>query len=216
MALVETTLGAACSASANSIVVSSATSMAAGVRILIDGEVMYSTRAYETASTTVPVLRAQEGTEGVAHPVTAAVEFGAKDDSGWGSQGAQSVAQFLQAGRPQDIRSYSATGAIDLPDPGTDRFAILNAVSTTILAMTVAVPTKAMDGCRLTIASRNGTGAHTVTVASGFNGQGSSYDVFTFPAGPVMIELVALDSLWYTTTHPAWTGTVTLLVGGIA
>lgn len=216
MALTETTLSSECSATANSIVVASATSVAAGVRIVIDGEVMYATRAYSNASTTVPVLRGQEGTEPVLHPSGAAVEHGAKDDTEWGAQGAQSVAQLLQAGRPKDIVSYSASGAIALPDPGTDRLVILNAVSTTVLAMTLAVPTKAMDGCKLTICSRNGTGAHTITVASGVNGAGSSYDVFTFPAGPVMIELTALDSLWYTSTHPAWTGTVTLLVGGIA
>lgn len=214
MALAETTLSAECAADASKITVASATSVAAGRIVLIDGEQMLVTRAYVNASTTVPVLRAQGGTKAFLHPSGAAVEHGEASD--FGAQPAQIDVAFPIAGRVRDIRSYSADGAIELPSPGSDRLAILNAVSTTVLAMTVAAPTKDMDGCELTICSRNGTGAHTITVASGVNGAGGSYDVFTFPAGPVMIKLVAVDSLWYTPTHPAWTGTVTLLVGGIA
>lgn len=214
MSLVETTLSSACAAGDSKIVVASATSIAPGRIVLVDDEQMQVTRAYVNASTTVPVLRAQGGTAAVAHPSGAAVEHGEAAD--FGSQAVQTDVQFPIAGKARTRTSYSADGAIALPSPGSDAFAILNAVSTTVLAMTVAAPTKDMDGCRLTIASRNGTGAHTITISGGVNGAGSSYDVFTFPAGPVMIELVALDSVWYTPTHPAWTGTVTLLVGGIA
>ena len=214
MALTETTLSSACAAGDSKIVVASATGMAAGNIILVDDEQMVATRAYVAASTTVPVLRAQGGTAAVAHPVTAAVEHGIASD--FGSRAPQTVVSFPLAGRALTRTSYSADGAIALPSPGSDAFAILNAVSTTILAMTVAAPTRDMDGCVLRIASRNGTGAHTITISGGVNGAGSSYDVFTFPAGPVMIELVALDLFWYTPAHPAWTGTVTLLTGGIA
>ena len=214
MALVETTLSAECAADASKITVTSATSFAAGRFVLIDGEQMQVTRAYVNASTTVPVLRGRGGTKPFAHPSGAAVEHGEASDIA--SQAAQTSVQFPIAGRARDIRSYSADGAIELPSPGSDRLAILNASGSTALVMTLAVPTKDMDGCELTICSRNGTGAHTVTVSGGLNGAGSSYDVFTFPAGPVMIKLVAVDSLWYTPTHPAFTGTVTLLVGGIA
>lgn len=214
MALVETTLSSACAAGDSKIVVASATSIAAGRIVLVDDEQMVVTRAYVNASTTVPVLRAQDGTAAVAHPSGAAVEHG--DASDFGSQAAQTEVQFPLAGRALTRTSYSASGAIALPSPGSDAFAILNASGSAVLAMTLAVPTKVMDGCRLMIASRNGTGAHTITIESGINGAGSSYDVFTFPAGPVMIELVALDSFWYTSAHPAITGTVTLLTGGIA
>lgn len=214
MALTATTLASACSASATSIVVASATSIAAGSIVQIDGERMLVGKGYVLASTTVPVLRGQDGGAAIAHPVTAAVYHGVASD--FGAQTPQTTSGLPIAGIGRLIRSYSATGAITLPDPGGDAFAILNAVGSAVLAMTVAAPTKDMDGCRLTIASQNGTGAHTITVSGGINGAGGSYDVFTFPAGPVMIELTALDSVWYTSAHPAWTGTVTLLTGGIA
>jgi hypothetical protein len=216
MALVATTLASACAASDGFIVVASATSIAAGVQVKVDDEIMMVTRAYVLASTTVPVLRGQGGTYAVAHPVTASVFHGLPSETDWSPQAAQTEVGFPLAGKARIRTSYSASGAITLPAPGSDGIAILNAVSTTILAMTVAVPTKAMDGCRLTIASQNGTGAHTITVSGGMNGAGSSYDVFTFPAGPVMIELEALDEFWYIKAAPAFTGTVTLLTGGIA
>jgi len=215
MALAETTLSAACTADQAFIVVTSATSVAAGNIVLIDGEQMKVTRAYVTASTTVPVLRAQGGTLGFAHPSGAAVEHGVASD--FGTQAAQTDVNFPIAGKAIDIRSYSADGAIDLPSPGSNRIALLNAVSTTVLAMTVALPTKDMDGCELLIASRNGTGAHTITFAGRLNGAPSgNYTIYTFPAGPNLIRCVAIDSFWYVASAPAWTGTVTLLVGGVS
>ena len=217
MALTNTTLSSACAEGDSSIVVASATSIAAGVKIRIDQEDMKVTPAYVLASTTVPVLRGQGGTFAQAHPVTAPVNHALPSDPEWGSQAAQTTANYPIAGRALVQQSYSASGAITLPDPGSDGFAILNAVSTTILAMTVASPTTAQTGCRLKIASRNGTGAHTITFANRLNGAGSgNYTVFTFPANPVMIEVTALNGAWYVTAGPAWTGTVTLLTGGIA
>ena len=217
MSLVATTLSAECSATQSFIVVASATSIAAGVQVKIDDEIMIVTKGYVLASTTVPVLRGRNGSAPILHPVTSAVYHGVASDTEWGGQAAQTVVNFPYAGKAERFTSYSASGAITLPDPGSDGVAVLNAVSTTVLAMTVALPTKAMDGCRLRIASRNGTGAHTITLAGRLNGAGSgNYTVFTFPANPVMIELIALDEFWYVVTSPAWTGTVALLVGGIA
>lgn len=215
MALTETTLSSACAAGDKSIVVASATGFSAGYQVRIDQEICQVSKAY-VSGTTIPLLRAQGGTFGQAHPVTAAVQVGSPSDTDWGAVSPQTANQFPIAGRARVQQSYSASGAITLPDPGSDGFAILNAVSTTVLAMTLAAPTRAMDGTSLIIASRNGTGAHTITVSGGMNGAGSGYDVFTFPAGPVMIELVALDLFWYVKAAPAFTGTVTLLTGGIA
>lgn len=215
MALTETTLSSACAAGDKSIVVASATGFAAGYLVRMDQEIAQVSKAY-VSGTTIPLMRGQGGTYANAHPVTCAVQVGAASDTDWGAQAAQTNVQFPIAGKARTTTSYSASGAIALPDPGSDSFAILNAVSTTVLAMTLAAPTRAMDGTVLRIASRNGTGAHTITIEGGLNGAGSGYDVFTFPAGPVMLELVALDLFWYTPTHPAFTGTVTLLVGGIA
>lgn len=215
MALTTVALASACAADARVIVLASAGTMAPNLRIEIDGEIMYSTREY-VSGVTVPVLRGQEGTEGVLHPITCPVKYGAKDDALWGPQGAQTVVQNPLAGRVRDQKSYSASGAIDLPDPGTDRDVFLNAVTTAVLVMTIAAPSAAMDGCELTIASRNGTGAHTLDFAGGLNGAGSAYNLFTFPAGPVMISVKALNGAWYCPVAPAITGTVTLLTGGIA
>jgi len=217
MALVATTLGAACSATATKIVVASATSIAKGYQIKIDGEIMIVSKAYVAGSTTVPVLRGQDGGNVFAHPITSAVYHGAVSDSEWSSQAPQTSTNFPIAGKAATYTSYSASGAITLPTPGSDAFAVLNAVSTTVLEMTVALPSKAQDGCRLTIASRNGTGAHTITFAGRLNGAGSgNYTIYTFPASTNMIEVVALDEFWYVKSAPAWTGTVTLLVGGIS
>ena len=57
MALVSTTLGGACTVTDTSLLVASATSVAAGRYLRIDGETMIVTKAYVVASTTVPVLR---------------------------------------------------------------------------------------------------------------------------------------------------------------
>lgn len=215
MALTETTLASACTASATKIVVASAGTIAKGDLVRVDGEMMQVTKAYVAASTTVPVLRGQDGGVPVAHPVTAAVEYAPPDDSEWGSQSPGVSAQYpFQI--PTVIRSYSASGAITLPEPGQNMKVVLNAVSTTVLEMTLAAPTRAMDGCKLSIRSRNGTGAHTIDFSGGLNGAGSSYNLFTFPAGPVQIEVEAWDLFWYINVAPAMTGTVTLLTGGIA
>lgn len=103
--------------------------------------------------------------------------------------------------------SYSAHGAITLPSPGENMVALLNPVFTTVLAMTVEPPTKAMHGCRLTIASRNGT--NTVTFRNGANTlYGTRYDAFTFPDYPAAIECVAKDCLWHVEFRHALTDTV--------
>jgi hypothetical protein len=212
MALASTSLSSAVAVADKNIVVASATSIAAGRLIRIDGEMMKVADSY-SSGTTIPVLKGIGGTKVVAHPATAEVIHG--DAADFGDLAPQTDVQYTYV-PATTVASYSADGAIALPKAGSNGIAVLNAVSTTVLAMTLADPSADMDGTRLLILSRNGTGAHTITVASGVNGAGASYNVFTFPAGPVAIELVAYNELWYTTTHPAWTGTVTLLVGGIA
>ena len=220
MAFATTSLSSACGVSDFSIVVASATSFAAGRMVRIDNELMLVANNY-VSGTTIPVIKGQGGTAATAHPVTADVIHGLASD--FGAVAAQATAQYTH--NPSVIvNSYSADGEIALPPPGSHGFAVLNAVSTTVLTMTLPVATADMDGTRLTILSRNGTGAHIVyigavaaaTTGTGLNGAGTSYDKFTFPAGPVAIDLFAYDLAWYTTTHPGMTGTVTLLVGGIA
>lgn len=209
MALVRTTLSTACALGDTSIVVASATSIAAGRIVLIDGEQMLVTRAYVNASTTVPVLRGQGGTEQVAHVITAGVVHG--DAADFVAQAAQSSAQFLMAGRPRVLTSITATSSLTLPAPGSDLFVILN--GTSVITLTVPVPTKDMDGTFLTICG-NGAAAHVLTFTGGLSGAGTSYDVLTVNAtAPIAFQAVACNGLWNSLVAIPAAGTVTNVTG---
>lgn len=212
MALVRTTLASACAAGDSSIVVASATGVAAGMYALIDNEVFFFTRAYVTASTTVPVLRAQGGGKAQAHASGAGVVFGVAAD--FAAQAAQTPAQFLIAGRPRQFVSLSATGSLTLPAPGSDLFVVLN--GTSVITLTVPVPTKEMDGTVLTIVG-NGAAAHVLTFTGGLSGAGSSYDVITVNATkPISFQAVACNSVWVGMTAIPIAGTVTDVTGTIS
>lgn len=213
MALVRTTLSSACQPGDTQIVVASATGFAAGYRIVIDQEVMRVDSSY-SSGTTIPVIRAQDSSAlpTVNHPATAGVVCGVGSD--WPNPGPQAATLTQIAGRVKTIASYSAAGAIALPAAGTDAVAIIN--GTSVCAMTIAAPSKDMDGCTLTIVS-NGAAAHTLTFTGGLSGAGTSYDVFTVNAtAPTAIQVVAANSLWMALCQPAMGGTVTNLIGSIA
>lgn len=209
MALVRTTLSSACALGDRSIVVASATSIAAGRIVLIDGEQMLVTREYVNASTTVPVLRGQGGTEQVAHVVTAGVVHG--DAADFVAQAAQSSAQFLMAGRPRVLTSITATSTLTLPAPGSDLFVILN--GTSVITLTIPVPTTDMDGTFLTICG-NGAAAHVLTFTGGLSGAGTSYDVLTVNAtAPIAFQAVACNAKWNSLVAIPAAGTVTNVTG---
>lgn len=215
MALVTPTLSAAASISDTTFTVSASTSIAAGNIWRCDGESGTVTSAYVSGSTSVPVVRAQGGTAAQAHPSGANISFGVASDTAWGSVGTAVVVPYPPAGRTRSILSYSATGAITLPDPGTDMVAIIN--GTTGVAMTVADPGKQLDGSKLDIMSNGAATTTTVTFAGGLNGAGSSYDVVTFNTGaPVLLSVTAVNGKWMIPCCPAMTGTVTNLVGAVA
>lgn len=211
MALATTTLSAAITATAKSLTVASATSVAAGRLLLVDDEIMQVTKGYVTASTTVPVLRGQAGTVASAHPVTANVTHG--DAADFDTVPAQAM-NSMPHQRVVRIVSYSASGAIDLPKTGEDLRVILN--GTSVIAATIAAPPKDIDGSKLTILS-NGTAAHTLTFAGGVGGEGSSYDVITQNSGgPCAYDFYACNGVWLIPVAAAMTGTVTNLTAGIA
>lgn len=161
MALVRTTLSSALTAAASQIVVASATGFAAGYRIRIDDEVFYVASTY-TTGTTIPVLRGQDGSAAKAHPATAGVVCGVNSD--WPTPADQTLVQNPLAGRNRAVQSYSAAGAITLPTSGADAFAIIN--GTSALAMTIAAPSKDLEGSILFISS-NGAANHTLTFEIG-------------------------------------------------
>lgn len=210
MALTNTTLASACGASDTVIVVASSTGLVARGQVEIDGEIMQIVQTYTTAGNgvNVPVLRGQNGTYAYAHPSGAKVRTGLASDTEWGSQIAQTVTQYPIATPARQRTSYSASGAITLPQPGNDMVAMLN--GTSVLAMTVADPATALDGSFLWIVS-NGIAAHTITFASGLGGSGSSYDVITVNAsGPVALgPFIAAGGYWNAAVAVPMAGTVT-------
>lgn len=214
MALTTTTLAAAAAADDNVITVAASTSLSAGYFIRVDDEVLRIVQSYTVAGNgvTVPVIRGQMGTKTAAHASGANAVHGPASD--FANPGTATTTPYVIAGRTRSITSYSASGAITLPTPGTDAVAILN--GTSVRAMTIADPSKDMDGCALIILS-NGTAAHTLTFASGIGGEGSSYDVLTQNnAGPCAYVFYACNGFWLMPVAPAITGTVTNITAALA
>jgi hypothetical protein len=173
MSLTTTTLSSAVGQTDTSIVVASATSFVANMFVKVDDEIMQIAKNY-SSGTTIPVQRGVESSKQTTHVSGANVTiFLASDESG---AAAQTVTQF-SAQRSRRVVSYGAAGAIALPNAGEDVVAVINGTSG--LAMTLAAPTKDLDGCMLYIVA-NGKAAHTVTITAGIGAGGSSMDVGTF------------------------------------
>ena len=204
MALVHTTNSAAIAAGDTSIVVASATGFSAGYLVRVGDEMMRVGGGY-VSGTIIPVLRGQDGTQVVAHAVTSGVVCGIASD--WASYaGAQTVTQYPLAGKTRRITTYGAAGAITLPTAGTDEVAVIN--GTSALAMTLAVPTKDLDGTILYIIG-DGKAAHTVTAAGGFGAGSTGYTVGTFDTNAQCgITLIAMNSVWVPISSPL-SGTLT-------
>jgi len=207
MALEETTLASACAIDAKQIVLTSGTGVAIGDEVRVDGEIFQVTKGYVVGATIVPVLRGQGGTVATAHSILARVVHGTPTEFVQ-NNAPQTVAQYPVAGRARIVYSYGADGAIALPQPGNDALVLLS--GTVALAMTLAVPTKDMDGTILSIACV-ATGAHVITVAGGISGS-ASLGTATFEASPAkcILVLMALDEKWALYPGPV-SGTLTSL-----
>jgi hypothetical protein len=210
MALATTTLSAAVSLTDNSITVASATSMAAGRLLLIDQEVFKVAQSY-VSGTSVPVLRGQDGSVTSAHKVTANVTHGLASD--FSNPAGQTMVTYPLVRAVQCI-SITATSTLTLPVAGEDLRVILN--GTSVITLTIPVPTKDMDFCELSIVG-NGAAAHLLTFTGGLSGAGTNYDVITVNAtAPIAFKAIACNGLWVGFAAPALTGTVTNITGGIA
>ncbi len=211
MALATTTLSSAVTLTDTNIVVASASSVAAGRLVLVDQEIMQVVSTY-VSGTTVGVLRGRWGTKTTTHVVTANVTHGAPSDFDEASAGGPSVA--YQSQRARNLVSITATSTLTLPDAGTDLTVVLN--GTSVITLTVPVPTKDMDGTLLYIVG-NGAAAHLLTFTGGLNGAGGSYDIVTVNAtAPTLMMVMACNGLWLTVFAPAMGGTVTNLIGSVA
>lgn len=210
MALVRTTLSSAVGVDDRSIVVASATSIVAGRIIHIDQEWFQVTKDY-VSGTTVPVIRGQQGSQTSAHVVTAGVVHG--DAADFDTPGIQTTIGF-PAVRPTLISSITATGTLVHAPAGCDHRVILN--GTSVITLTVPVPTVDMDGDMLIIVS-NGAAAHVPTFTGGLGGAGSGYDAITNNAtGKGAWVVIAANATWQIPQAPALTGTVTNITGGVA
>jgi len=206
MSLVHTTLAASCAAGDTSIVVTSATGFSAGYVVRVGDEMMRVGGGYNGTATIVPVIRGQDGTLVSAHAVKSGVVCGTASD--WATtNGAQVAVQYPLAGKTRRVSTYGAAGAIALPVAGTDEMAV---ISGTALAMTLALPTKDLDGSILYIVGDTGA-AHAITIASGLGGAGSGYTVATFDGtGQCCLGLIAINSIWVPLASP-FSGTLTAI-----
>lgn len=210
MARVRTTLSAAVAAADTSIVVASATSIVAGRLIRVDQEWMVVQKDY-VSGTTVPVRRGQLGTKTAAHVITSGVIHG--DATDFDNPGPGQVTSS-PINRATYISSITATGTLVHAPAGSDHRVILN--GTSVITLTIPVPTVDMDGDQLTIIS-NGAAAHVPTFTGGLGGAGTSYDAITNNAtGKFALTVFAANATWQIVQAPALTGTVTNITGGIA
>jgi hypothetical protein len=201
MALANTTLGAAKAASDTFLKVASATGFAPGSLVRIGDESYQVGKGYVAASLIVPVGLEKGGTVAKDHAVGAQVTVGTQLD--WATQTApQANSSFPIAGRARIITEYAADGAIALPPAGNDALAVI--VGTAHTGMTLAAPTKDLNGCKLGILGLTGA-AHVITLASGFGG--GTLNTATFDtSGVCFFEVIAYNEQWYSQNY---SGTLT-------
>lgn len=186
MALTTTTNSAAIAQLDTSITVASGTGFLANSLIRINGEWMKVTQGY-VSGTAIPVIRGQDGTPQVAHAVTSNVTVGLASDFITAPPNVV-VTTPIQPAFP--LKAYGATGAIDVKQ----HIAVLN--GTSVLAMTLAAPTKDMDG-QMLIFLGNGKAAHTITYTAGFGANTTNSDVITFHATQAQCCMaIAANGVW--------------------
>lgn len=204
MALAETTLSSAVAVADAELKVASATSVAAGRFVHVGGELMKVTKAYVTASTTVPVIRGLGGTAQVAHVSSERVVHG--DAADFGSPGAGAVSQFSPQPRVRKVVNYVAAGSMALPAPGEDLLVVLNS---TAFTLTVPVPTKDLDGCEVTFTGAAGA-AYVLEFTGGLGGASTNYETVTFNAtGAICFKVLAINETWRAVVATPMAGTVT-------
>lgn len=194
-----TTLSAAVGVNDTTVLLASITDITAGTFLKIDQEMMKVLATVSAATVPVPVLRGQEGSAQVAHDITVQVQAGASPtnlilgDWAQAAPGAPQPISFPSA-RTRRIKNYATAGAITLPNPGEDMVAIID--GTSVLAMTLANPSKLNDGDMLYIIA-NGKAAHTVTYTAGVGNGGATMDVGTYNGTEATgCALVAANGFW--------------------
>lgn len=212
MALAFTTLSATITATDTKIVVASATSIAVGRLILIDQEMMQVSKEW-VSGTTVPVMRGIDGTKAIAHFLTAVISHGLASD--FPNPQAQTVTSYPTV-RATLVTSVTTTStSLVLPPAGCDMRVVINLA--TAISLTIPVPTKEMDGTIITFVGSAIAVQHALIFTGGLNGGSSGYTTFTAAAtGSTAFSVIACNALWFVLSAPAWTGTVTKLIGAVS
>ena len=215
MALTTTTLSAAVALNDKAITLTSVTGLAPGMQIKVGVEKMEVCKDWvpgTAATVPINVLRGRGGSVQYPHVITENATFGVPTDFSDPAPGA--FATEFSSIRPVKFDSITATGSLTLPPPGADWRVIIN--GTGAITVTIPVPTQDLDGCLLTIAS-NGVAANVITFTSGLGGVGAGYTALTGAAGArVSMQAIACNGFWNALSAPAWTGTVTKVIGGLA
>lgn len=200
MALTTTTTSAAIAAADTAVNLTSVSGLTVGMLIKVDQEFMQVSYTSSTIANPVAVRRGINGTFVAAHVSGVNATYGATSDTAWGDPSATVITAYPLSGVRRKAVSYAASGAISLPVAGEDLDVTL--IGTGALAMTLAVPTKDVDGCELTVFG-NGKAAHTLTFATAIGNAGAGYTVLTFPAGGVVgVKLKASNGLWILMSSP--------------
>lgn len=198
MALTATTLAADCSASDLTLSLTSTSSGFPAVGVVgsrqvmqVDGEYMLLDRVVASGVVKV-LLRGYNGSSAVAHDVLADVQTSA-DPADFPAYG---VGQSVQRPLSTDlIVSVGENGVVPVPVQNTTVFLTKGSA---LASTTLAAPSKASNGVRLTITSQTAF-AHVITATSllGDGVSGSPHTTATFGAfiGASMV-LEASDGIW--------------------
>lgn len=196
MAVTTTTLAAPVAITASTVVVTSTANIAAGKMFRIDDEMMQVQQGF-LGTNPVGVLRGREGTVTAPHPITANVYVGLATDFQVTVPSGMPDSTFLPGSSPFTFTSYSATGAIAVPQVIGINVVVLN--GTIALTMSLAPPPNDVDGAIIWVVG-NGKAAHVVNVAgtAGLGNAGiAGYRTITFAAGAQnSFALIAANGAW--------------------
>jgi len=212
MALTTTTLSTALSVTDAKIKIASATGLAQGMLLLIEQEFLRVTQDY-VSGTTFNVLRGRNGSTTAAHVVTSNVTYGLASDFSLPATQTNSTYPTVRARQIVSLTGPT-TATVTLPPAGEDLMVILN--GTSVITLTIPVPTKDMDGCELSLIP-NGAAAHVLTFTGGLSGASTGYTKLTSNAtAPTPVKVVACNGLWMAYSQVPIAGTVTSILTTIS
>jgi len=188
MALAQTTLNGAVSATTPTVRLTAYTAPATGSiapqKILrVDGEWMLI--ADDSNAPTLSVVRGYDGTAGVAHGTLATAAYGLTSD-----------ATPLKLVTHGNVTSYGADGAITVPVTPSNMEVLAFITKATAAALTLGAPRLDQDGLMLVVTSVTGV-AHVVTATGLYSTGAATVNVATFAAFKgCSMTLQAARGLW--------------------